>query len=188
MMVVEHMACRVPEDPTFPMPAEGYVVSFLAFYELGYTTPSHWFLCSLLLYYGIELHNLTPSMVLHLAAFMNLCEAYLRIDPEFGLLNYFFGVQRPQELDVELIVSGGATIHVRSDHGVDPYFDLPMPRSMKRWRKKSFYLRNNASNPLSVLTGSHQIPLPPWGGGGLGRTSTTCSPGTRPFSSCGRRV
>jgi hypothetical protein len=104
---VEHMACRVPEDPTFPMPAEGYVVSFLAFYELGYTTPSHWFLCSLLLYYGIELHNLTPSMVLHLAAFMNLCEAYLTVDPEFGLLNYFFGVQRPQEPDVELIVSGG---------------------------------------------------------------------------------
>jgi hypothetical protein len=37
---------------------------------------------------------------------MNLCEAYLGIDPEFDLWNYFFQVQCPQDLDVELTVSG----------------------------------------------------------------------------------
>jgi hypothetical protein len=29
-----------------------------------------------------------------------------------------------------LTVFGGAVIHVKSRHGVDPYFDTPMPRSM----------------------------------------------------------
>jgi hypothetical protein len=33
---------------------------------------------------------------------------------------------------VELTVSGGAIIHAKSRHGVDTYFDILMPRSMKR--------------------------------------------------------
>jgi hypothetical protein len=32
MTVAELAAYRVLEDPTFPMPAEAYVVSFMAFY------------------------------------------------------------------------------------------------------------------------------------------------------------
>jgi hypothetical protein len=39
----------------------------------------------------------------------------------------------------------GEVIHVKSGHGVDPYFDIPLPRSMKWWRKKCFYPRNDAS-------------------------------------------
>jgi hypothetical protein len=68
----------VSEDPAFPAPTEGYV-------EQGFGTPSHWFLHLLLQYYGLELHNLTPSGVLHIATFMSLYEAYLGIDPEFYL-------------------------------------------------------------------------------------------------------
>jgi hypothetical protein len=58
MAVVELEACRVPEDPTFPAPVEGYVVSFVSFYERGFDTPRHWFLRSLLWYYGLKLHHL----------------------------------------------------------------------------------------------------------------------------------
>jgi hypothetical protein len=46
-------------------------------------------------HYDQELHNLTPSEVLHIAAFVTLCEGYMGIDPEFDLLNYFFCVWRP---------------------------------------------------------------------------------------------
>jgi hypothetical protein len=60
MTVVELAACRVPEDPVCPTPAHGYVVTFVAFYEWGFGALSYWFLCSLLQYYGLELHNLTP--------------------------------------------------------------------------------------------------------------------------------
>jgi hypothetical protein len=39
-MVAELTTYRVPEDPTSPTPAEGYVVSFVAFYKWGLGTPS----------------------------------------------------------------------------------------------------------------------------------------------------
>jgi hypothetical protein len=90
---------------------------------------------------------------------------------------------------VDMIVSGGAVIHVKSQHGVDPYFDIPMPRSMKGWQKKWYYLKIDTSALLLVFIGSRHIPLPSWGRGmvWLGRTSASCSPCTRPFNSCYRR-
>jgi hypothetical protein len=42
---------------------------------------SHQFLSSLLRQYGLELHNLTHSGVLHIVAFVTLCETYIGIDP-----------------------------------------------------------------------------------------------------------
>jgi hypothetical protein len=92
MTAAKLMICRVPDDPAFPVPAEGYMVSFVAFYERGFGILSHRFLRSLLWYYDLELHHLTPSGVLHIAAFITLCGAYLGIDPEFNLWNYFFRV------------------------------------------------------------------------------------------------
>jgi hypothetical protein len=44
--------------------------------------------------------------VLHIVAFVTLCEAYLGIEPHFDLWNYFFCVRRPQDLDVELTILG----------------------------------------------------------------------------------
>jgi hypothetical protein len=41
MMVAELTVCRVPKDPTFPAAVEGYLVSFMAFYERGFGMPSH---------------------------------------------------------------------------------------------------------------------------------------------------
>jgi hypothetical protein len=61
MAVAELEACRVTEDPVFPLPVGGYMVLFMAFYERGFGMPPHHFLRSLLRYYGLELHHLTPS-------------------------------------------------------------------------------------------------------------------------------
>jgi hypothetical protein len=36
---------------------------------------------------------------------------------------------------MELTISGGLVIHAKSKQGVDPYFDIPMPKSMKGWQK-----------------------------------------------------
>jgi hypothetical protein len=73
-MAVELVTCRVPMDPVSPMPAEGYVVSFMTFYERGFGVPSHRFLRLLLHHYRLELHQLTLSEILHIATFMILCE------------------------------------------------------------------------------------------------------------------
>jgi hypothetical protein len=77
MLAVELEACRVPKDPALPASMVGYVVSFTAFHERGFSVPLHLFLCSLLRYYDLELHHLTPSRVLQIFIFITLCEAYL---------------------------------------------------------------------------------------------------------------
>jgi hypothetical protein len=165
MAVAELDSCRVQDGPALPTCVEGYVVSFVAFFEQGFDMPSHQFLHSLLRYYGLELHHLTPSGVLHIAAFVTLCEAYLEIDPELDLWKYFFCVWHPQYPKAELTISEGAFIHVKMGHEVDPYLEIPMPRSMKGWRKKWFYLRNDASAPFPTFTGGRLVPLPSWGDG-----------------------
>jgi hypothetical protein len=68
---------------------------------------SHRFFRSLLQHYHLELYNLTPSGVLHIVAFVTLCEAYMGNDPHFDMWNYFFHVRRPSDPDIELTVSGG---------------------------------------------------------------------------------
>jgi hypothetical protein len=65
MAAMELEGCRVLEDHAFPTHAEGYMVLFAAFYERGFGMPPHRFLHSLLRYYGLELHHLTPSGVQH---------------------------------------------------------------------------------------------------------------------------
>jgi hypothetical protein len=92
--------------------------------------PPHQFLRSLLRYY------LTPSGVLHIMAFVTLCEAYLGIDPDLDLWKYIFHVCHPQDLEAELMISGGMVIHVKSGNRVDSYLEIHMPWSMKGWWKK----------------------------------------------------
>jgi hypothetical protein len=90
MTVVELATCRVLEDPASPVQARGYVVACAVFYEWGFGVLTHQFLRSLLQFYGLEPHHLTPLGILHMAAFVTLCEAYMGIEPHFNLWNYFF--------------------------------------------------------------------------------------------------
>jgi hypothetical protein len=159
MAVAELEPCCVVEDPTFPAPTEGYMVSFVAFYEWGFGTLPHRFLHSLLWYYGLELHHLTPSGVLHIAAFMTLCEAYLEINPELDLWKYFFCVWRLQDHEAVLTISRGVVIHVKT---TPLLCSLCLP----------------VAAPFPCLLGAME-----W----LGRTSTSCNHCVRTFSSCSRR-
>jgi hypothetical protein len=81
MIAAELATCRVPKDLTSHVPVGGYVMECTVFYEQGFGVPSHRFLYSLLLFYGLELHHLTPSEIFHMAAFVTLGEAYMGIDP-----------------------------------------------------------------------------------------------------------
>jgi hypothetical protein len=161
------------------------VVSFTAFYERGFNVPSYPFFCSQLQYYGLELHHPTPSGVPHIALFVTLCEAYLGVDPDLDLWKYFFCVHHPHDLEVELTISGVTVIHAKLGHGVDPYLEIPMPRSMKLWRKRWFFLKNDESTPLPAFSGGRPIPLTSWERGRLGRTSAGYRPYERTFNSCG---
>jgi hypothetical protein len=162
MAAVEFEACQVLVDSAFPAPVEGYVVSFMAFYERGFGMPPHWFLGSLLWYYSLKLHHLTPSGVLHIVAFVTLCKAYLVVDLELDLWKYLFHAQRLHDPEAELTISRGVVIHVKAGHRVDPYLEILMPRSMKGWRKKWFYLKNDSSALLPTFTSGRLVPLPSW--------------------------
>jgi hypothetical protein len=95
-------------------------VACATFYERGFSVPSHPFLYSLLQFYGLELHHLTLSRILHIAAFVTLCEAYMGIEPHFNLWNYFFHVRLLQGSGAEVTVFVGVDIYVKSGYGVGP--------------------------------------------------------------------
>jgi hypothetical protein len=84
----------------------------------------------------------------------------MRIEPHFDFWNHFFRVRLLPVSDAEVVVLGGMDIYVKSWHGVDSYFHLPMPSSSDGWRKIWFFFRNDADTPLPMFTGSRPIPQP----------------------------
>jgi hypothetical protein len=54
---------------------------FIAFLFHGLSLPAHEFLRELLFVYDVQLHQLTPNSLLHIACLITLCEAFLDIDP-----------------------------------------------------------------------------------------------------------
>jgi hypothetical protein len=70
-----------PRDEAIPSPPAGFRVMFLAFLFRGLSLPAHEFLRGLLFVYGVQLHQLMPNSLLHIACFITLFEAFLGIDP-----------------------------------------------------------------------------------------------------------
>jgi hypothetical protein len=58
---------------------------FEAFLYHGLSLLAHEFLRGLLFSYGIQLCQLTPNSILHIAIFITICESFLGIDPHWGL-------------------------------------------------------------------------------------------------------
>jgi hypothetical protein len=73
-----------------------------------------------------------PLKVLHIVAFVTLCEAYMGIEPHIDLWNYFCGWLL-QGSGTEVVVLGHVDIYVKSRHIVDSYFHLPMSECMDGW-------------------------------------------------------
>ena len=76
---------RVPGREDFLEPCPDEVVSFLTFHEHGLGYPSHWFLRGLLNKWGLVLQHLNPMGVLHIAGFITVYEAFLRMEPHVDL-------------------------------------------------------------------------------------------------------
>jgi hypothetical protein len=79
-----------PSTERIPKPLSGYRVMFFAFLLLGLSFPAHEFLCGLLFVYGVQLHHLTPNLILHIAYFVTLCESFLGIEPYWLLWKFLF--------------------------------------------------------------------------------------------------
>jgi hypothetical protein len=124
-----------PEIVHWPPP--GFRVIFLAFMLRGLSLPPRPFLRGLLFAYGIQLLDLNPNMILHIACFITLCECFLGIEPHWALWRRIFAVWHPLRYQ-----TGGFSCQVRPDV---PYFNLQTPENNPGWRTKWFYAKDKSS-------------------------------------------
>jgi hypothetical protein len=131
-----------PSTERIPKPRDGFRVMFLSFLLRGLFLPAHEFLCGLLFVYGLQLHQLTPNSILHIACFITLCESFLGIDPHFLLSRSLFRL-RPRVSLAKTPELGGACISVRSE---SQYLEFSMSTSVQGWRTKWFYIKDQKSS------------------------------------------
>jgi hypothetical protein len=127
-----------PSTERIPKPPSGFRVMFLAFLLRGLSLPTHEFLCGLLFVYGVQLHQLTPNSILHIACFITLCESFLGIDPHWILWKFLFRLRPSVSLDKNPEL-GGAVVSVRAE---SHYLKFNMAVSVQGWRKKWFYIKD----------------------------------------------
>jgi hypothetical protein len=133
---------QFPSTERIPKPPSGYRVMFLAFLLRGLSLPAHEFLRGLLFVYGVQLHQLTPNSLLHIACFVTLCESFLGIEPHFLLWRSIFRL-RPNVSLARKPELGGAVVSVRPEA---QYFEFSMAASVQGWRTKWFYIKDRKSS------------------------------------------
>ena len=87
-------------------------------------------------YYGVDFHDLSPNSFLNISAFIIMCEAFLRIQPHFGLWLKVFNV-KPKVVDGQHAKCGGAM--------VSKLANVSWPKgtfveTVKEWQKHSYYI------------------------------------------------
>jgi hypothetical protein len=134
---------KFPSTEQIPQPPSGYRVMFLAFLFRGLSLPAHEFLHGLLFVYGVQLHQLTPNSILHIACFVTLCESFLGIEPHFLLWRSIFWL-RPNVALSRKPELGGAVVSVRPEA---QYLEFSMAASVQGWRTKWFYIKDYKASP-----------------------------------------
>jgi hypothetical protein len=68
------MEWKVPGEESVSHPPVGYVVSFVAFHERGFSVPAGRFIRAVLFEYGLQLQHLNPNSIQQMAVFEAMCE------------------------------------------------------------------------------------------------------------------
>jgi hypothetical protein len=137
-----------PSDEVIPCPPNGFRVMFLSFLVCGLSLPAHKFLHGILFVYGVQMHQLTPNFILHIAYFITLYEAFLGIGHHCGLWKHIFHLRRNVSKE-EIHDLGGAIISVRPE---SQYLRFNMADSVQNWRQKWFCIKDQKT-PESDLYG-----------------------------------
>jgi hypothetical protein len=138
-----------PSTECIPKPPSGFRVMFFDFLLRGLSFPAHEFLHGLLFVYGVQLHQLTPNSVLHIACFITLCESFLGIEPHFLLWKFLFRLCPSVALSKKPEL-GGAVVSIRAE---SQYLEFSMAASVQGWRKKWFYIKDrkvSSSNQYDI--------------------------------------
>jgi hypothetical protein len=140
-----------PGTERIPKPPSGHRVMFLAFLLRGLSLPAHEFLHGLLFVYGVQLHQLTPNSILHIACFITPCESFLVIDPHWILWKFLFRLRPSVSLGKNPKL-GGAVVSVRAE---SHYLEFNMAVLVQDWRKKWFYIQDKkaaSSDQFSIAS------------------------------------
>ena len=106
---------RLPaEGQAIPTPEPGEYVVFVSHLRRGLGFPTDPFVRGLMFYYGLEFHDLAPKSILHISAFIVVCEAFLHVTPYFGLWLKTFNVE-PNMIEGRQAECGWAVINKRVD-------------------------------------------------------------------------
>jgi hypothetical protein len=81
---------KVSGDESVSCLPRGYVVSFVAFHERGFSVPAGRFIREVLFEYGLQLQHLNPNIIQQMVVFEEMCEGYLGISAHWHLFQYFF--------------------------------------------------------------------------------------------------
>ena len=125
---------RATDGELFATANTGELVVFEPFFYRGFSLPTNKFFWGLLHFYGIELVHLNPNSILHIAAFIHLCEAFLGIEPHFALFRHLFSL-RPLQKGGETCVVGGAVLQLQYGRA-DKYLGLALKTSLKGWHSR----------------------------------------------------
>ena len=108
--LAKEIAHRLPaEGQVVPTPEPTKRVVFIPHFFRGLGFPLHPFVRGLMYYYGIDFHDLSPNSFLNISAFIVVCEAFLRIQPHFGLWLKVFNV-KPKVVDGQNAECEGAMV------------------------------------------------------------------------------
>jgi hypothetical protein len=114
VLITEGDQVVFPSTERIPKTPSGYRVMFFAFLLCGLSFPAHEFLRGLLFAYGVQLHQLTPNSILHIACFVTLCESFLGIEPHWILWKFLFRLCPSVALSKKPEL-GGAVVSVRAE-------------------------------------------------------------------------
>ncbi|KAK3161144.1 hypothetical protein QOZ80_1BG0072680 [Eleusine coracana subsp. coracana] len=147
---------KVPRE-SCPIPIHQQIIVFCSFFEHGFGVPCCSFLCGLHFFFGIELVNLNPNSILHIAIFVYLCEAFLGVLPHFDLFRHLF-VLRPLPTTENQVAIGGIGVQLRKK---EVYINIPLKTENKNWKDEWFYC-DNPPPVLADFTGAKAIPQAHW--------------------------
>jgi len=144
---------RAGEGEDCPMEGTLETVVFRDFVERGLALPVSEFFYGLLLFWGIQLHHLTPQFILHLSIFTHFCEAFLGILPHFHVFQHFFTLI-PTPNSAKPAVIEGCELVLRPE-SQDDYLAYDPSGKGAEWKKFWFHV-GNFKSPLP-----ERIPGPP---------------------------
>lgn len=96
-------------------------------------------------------------MILHIACFITLCEAFLCVEAHFGLWRRYFQVKLQTNVN-ETCECGGATIYKQAE---SEYLAGDFSETNKTWQEEWFYVRDvELDNPpqSGMVTPFSQVP------------------------------